>query len=149
METECDLIVQAANIEMLGEFLLWEYEYDEYLDSLKEKCRKKQRTGVIHSLAAQIARMEGVRNTLHERFKPVGVEYGGTKGFTWRTIETAFRNRILTGAVVNSNYIEPRQFLEAIRNTVFERIHTVMAEHGSVKINTMFNGEFTAGDKTA
>jgi hypothetical protein len=47
------------------------------------------------------------------------------------------------------NYIEPRQFFEAIKNTVLEQIHSIMAEHGSVKINTAFNGEFTAGDKIA
>jgi hypothetical protein len=135
METDHDLIVRAMRIETLGEFLPWEYECDEYLDSLREKCRKKQRTGVIHSLVAQIARMEGVKNTLHERFMPVAAGYDVKKGFTWRTIETAFRNRILTGAIVNSDYIEPSQFLEAIKDTVLERIHTVMAEHGSVKIN--------------
>jgi hypothetical protein len=98
---------------------------------------------------AQIARLEGVRNTMHERFMPVGAGYGETKGFTWRTIETAFRNRILTGAVINMNYIEPRQFLEVIKETVLKRIHSVMAEHGSVKVNTTFNGEFVAGDKNA
>jgi hypothetical protein len=71
METERDLIVHAASIETLGEFLPWEYECDEYLESLREKCRKKQHTGVIHSLVAQIARIKSVRNTLHERFMPV------------------------------------------------------------------------------
>jgi len=112
-------------------------------ESLREKCRKKQRTGVISSLVAQIARLEGVRKTLQERFTPTG-----TKRFTWRTIETAFKNRILTGAVINANFIKPRKFLEEIKNTILERIHSVMAEHGSIKINTAFNGEFVAGEKT-
>nr|XP_012233564.1 PREDICTED: uncharacterized protein LOC105678640 [Linepithema humile] len=148
---ERDLTVRAANIKTLGEFLPWDYECDEYLDSLREKCCKKQRTGIVNSLVAQIVRLEGVRNTLHERFVPIGAGYGGyeKKGYTWKEIETAFRNRVLTGAVVNSDFIDPREFLENIRNTVIERIQSVMAEHGNVKINTAFNGEFIAGDKTA
>jgi len=93
---------------------------------------------------AQIARLEGVRNTLQERFTPTG-----TKRFTWRTIETAFKNRILTGAVINADFIELRKFLEEIKNTMLQRNYSVMAEHGSIKVNTAFNGEFVAGDKTA
>jgi hypothetical protein len=146
METERDLTVRAANIKTLGEFLSWEYECNKYLDFLRKKCCKKQHTGIITSLVTQIARLEGVRNTLHERFTPTGAE---TKRFTWRTIKTTFRNRILTGAVINADYIEPRQFLEAIKDTIIEQIQSVMTEHGSVKINTAFNGEFTAGDKIA
>nr|XP_012219810.1 PREDICTED: uncharacterized protein LOC105670709 [Linepithema humile] len=148
---ERDLTVRAANIKTLGEFLPWDYECDEYLDSLRQKCRKKQRTGVVNSLVAQIVRLEGVRNTLHERFVPIGAGYGGyeKKGYTWKEIETAFRNRVLTGAVVNHDFIDPRKFLEEIRNTVIERIQSVMAERGNVKINAAFNGEFIAGDKTA
>ncbi|XP_067216205.1 uncharacterized protein [Linepithema humile] len=148
---ERDLTVRAVNIKTLGEFLPWDYECDEYLDSLREKCRKRQRTGVVNSLVAQIVRLEGVRKIIQERFVPIGAGYGGyeKKGYTWKEIETAFRNRVLTGAVVNHEYIDPREFLGEIRNTVIERIQGVMMEHNSVKINTAFNGEFIAGDKTA
>ncbi|XP_067208470.1 uncharacterized protein, partial [Linepithema humile] len=151
MEKERDLTVRATNIKTTGEFLPWDYECNEYLDSLKEQCRKRQRTGVVNSLVAQIARLEGVRDALHERFVPIGAGYGGyeKKGYTWKEIETAFRNRVLTGAIINQNYIDPREFLKNVRNTVIERIQGVMVEHNSVKINTAFNGEFVAGDKTA
>ncbi|XP_067204306.1 uncharacterized protein [Linepithema humile] len=151
MEKERDLTVRAANIKTTGEFLPWDYECNEYLDSLKEQCRKRQRTGVVNSLVTQIARLEGVRDALHERFVPIGAGYGGyeKKGYTWKEIETAFRNRVLTGVVVNREYIDPREFFENVKNTVIERIQGVMAEHNSVKINTAFNGEFVAGDKTA
>ncbi|XP_067211627.1 uncharacterized protein [Linepithema humile] len=151
MEKERDLTVRAANIKTTGEFLPWDYECNEYLDSLKEQCRKRQRTGVVNSLVAQIARLEGVRDALHERFVPVGAGYGGyeKKGYTWKEIETAFRNRVLTGVVVNREYIDPREFFENVKNTVIKRIRSVMAEHGNVKINTAFNGEFVASDKTA
>ena len=37
-------------------------------------------------------------------------------------IETAFNNRVLTGVVLNSSYIEPRQFLDDARYIVLDRI---------------------------
>jgi hypothetical protein len=52
METERNLTIRAASIKMLGEFLPWNYECDEYLESLREKCCKKQRTGIFTSLVA-------------------------------------------------------------------------------------------------
>ncbi|KYN07979.1 hypothetical protein ALC62_01044 [Cyphomyrmex costatus] len=52
-------------------------------------------------------------------------------------------------AVINSNHIEPRQFLEDASEIVLERVRDVMQRHNSVKINTVFNGEFVSGDKHA
>lgn len=135
---ERNLTLRAANIRTLGDFLPWDYKCDEYIESLCEKCREKRRTGTIHSVVAEIARLEGVRNTLRDRFVPSGAGYGVRRAFAWREIEVAFRNRILTGAVINSDYIEPRQFLESA-----ERIHGVMAEHGNVKINTKSTGSLS------
>jgi len=40
METERDLIIRAANIETLREFLPCDYECDEYLESLKQKSQE-------------------------------------------------------------------------------------------------------------
>ncbi|KYM77398.1 hypothetical protein ALC53_12189 [Atta colombica] len=46
----------------------------------------------------------------------------------WRVIETTFesRIRILTDAVINSKYIEPRQFLEDAIKIVLEHMHSVI-----------------------
>jgi len=55
----------------------------------------------------------------------------------------------MTGTVINFKHIEPRQFLEDVREIVLERVQSVMQEHDNIKINTMFNGEFVAGDKRA
>jgi len=43
-------------------------------------------------------------------------------GQQWRAIDTAFENRILTNAVINSEHIKPRQFFEDARETVLERV---------------------------
>ncbi|XP_036144933.1 uncharacterized protein LOC118646348 [Monomorium pharaonis] len=67
----------------------------------------------------------------------------------WREIDTAFENRIQTGAVINTNYIEPRTFLEDAGGIVLERVRDALEKHNSVKVNTAFNGMFVTGDKRA
>ncbi|KYN14583.1 hypothetical protein ALC57_13217, partial [Trachymyrmex cornetzi] len=52
-------------------------------------------------------------------------------------------------AVINSNHIEPRQFLEDTGNIVFGRVRDAVERHDSVKVNTAFNGEFATKDKRA
>ncbi|KYN28549.1 hypothetical protein ALC57_02028 [Trachymyrmex cornetzi] len=55
----------------------------------------------------------------------------------------------LTGAVINFNHIEPRRFLEDAREIVLERVRNAVERHGSVNVNTAFNGEFATKDKRA
>ncbi|KYN39296.1 hypothetical protein ALC56_06320 [Trachymyrmex septentrionalis] len=96
----------------------WEQKYDECLDFLRETCRnsKRRRTssGVVNASIARLARLEGLRNALRQRFEHVGSGHveSQKRGFLWLEIETAFNNRVLTGVVLNSSYIEPRQFLD-------------------------------------
>ncbi|KYN15057.1 hypothetical protein ALC57_12720 [Trachymyrmex cornetzi] len=52
-------------------------------------------------------------------------------------------------AVINSNHIEPRRFLEDAGDVVLERVRDAVERHGSVKVNTAFNGEFATKDKRA
>ncbi|KYM96835.1 hypothetical protein ALC62_12498 [Cyphomyrmex costatus] len=62
-------------------------------------------------------------------------------------IETAFNSRVLTGAVVNTNYIEPRQFLNDARDIVLHHVCINLRRHACLKVNTIFNEEFVADDK--
>ncbi|KMQ84324.1 mannosyl-oligosaccharide alpha-mannosidase isoform 2 [Lasius niger] len=62
---------------------------------------------------------------------------------------TAFDKCVLTGAIINSNYIEPLRFIEDARSTVLDRVRDVMGRYNSVKVNTTLKGEFVAGDKVA
>ncbi|KYN17045.1 hypothetical protein ALC57_10681 [Trachymyrmex cornetzi] len=55
----------------------------------------------------------------------------------------------LTDAVINSNHVEPRRFLEDAGNVVLERVQDAIERHGSVKVNTAFNGELATNDKRA
>ena len=69
------------------------------------------------------------------------------RSLVWREINAAFESRILTGAVVNADYIEPQQFLEDVREIVLERVRDAIERYGSVKVNTAFNGEFATNNK--
>lgn len=90
---ERDLTVRASSIKMLREFLSWCSKCEEYLESLKKQCRKRQRTRVVNSLVAQIVDLESVRDPLYKHFVPV-VGYAGyelkKKNYMLKEIETAF-----------------------------------------------------------
>ena len=90
-----------------------------------------------------------MRNSLRQRFSHAGAGHSASRGFSWFEIETAFKRRVLTGAAVNQSYIEPRRFLVDVRDTVIDRIRENLERHLSLKMNTVFNGKFTAIDKIA
>ncbi|KAG5317166.1 TCB1 transposase, partial [Pseudoatta argentina] len=50
-----------------------------------------------------------------------------------REIDAAFESRILTGAVINSNHIKPRRFLEDSREIVLERLQDAIKRHGMIR----------------
>ena len=102
---------------------------------------------------AKIARLEDIKTRLQRQYISSGDEYSSgdnnAQRLVWREIDTAFENRILTGAVINADYIEPRQFLEDAEDIAIENVRKVLQKHTSVKVNTIFNGEFVSGDKRA
>jgi len=149
-QTEHDLTEQAARLNTQEEYIAWEQRCDEFIESLDEQSRVKRSRlsiGIRQSLVAHIARLENLKDAVHGRFVQMGAGYSA--GLRWREIDTAFESRIMTGTVINFKHIEPHQFLEDASKIVFERVRSVMQEHDNIKINTVFNGEFVAGDKRA
>ncbi|XP_070169549.1 uncharacterized protein [Polyergus mexicanus] len=145
-----DLLDSARDVATGNAYRAWTQRCDECLESLRERCRGERRgrsTGAINSLIARIVRLTGARDDLRRRFERVGGGVKEREGFSWSEIETAFSRRVLTGAVINFDYIEPRRFLEDARDTVLDRIRDVMNEYNGVKVNTVFIGEFVSGDK--
>ncbi|XP_050447453.1 uncharacterized protein LOC126849551 [Cataglyphis hispanica] len=152
---ESDLLDSVRNVATTDAYLAWVRRCDERLESLREGCREECReerrersTGTINSLIARVVRLTGARDDLRRRFERSGGG-GGQEGFSWSEIETAFARRVLTGAVINLDYIEPLRFLEDARDTVLDRVCDVMNKYDSAKVNIAFNGEFVSGDKIA
>ncbi|XP_071571453.1 uncharacterized protein [Temnothorax nylanderi] len=164
-ETERDLLERSNQIATLGEYLAWAQRCEEFIEQLEEDCRAKRprlsiretdNPGHRQSLVARIARLEGAKTLLQRRFVHIGGEYAaGTSSddnaerLVWREIDTAFESRVLTGAVININHIEPQKFLKDAEVIVLDHMQNVMQRHASVKINTVFNGEFVTGEKRA
>ena len=153
-EEEEDLFHRATSINSVDVYRIWEQKCDECLDFLREKCRnnKRRRTssGVVNaSIARLVLRLEGLRNTLRQRFKHVGSGHveSQKRGVSWLEIETAFNNRLMTSVVLNSNYIELRQFLNDAKDIVLDRIRDNLQRHICLKMNMIFNGEFVADAK--
>ena len=73
-------------------------------------------------MVARIARL--AKTQLERRFVHVGGGYASRdeRSLLWREIDAAFESRILTGAVINVDYIEPRRFLEDAGEIVLERV---------------------------
>ena len=155
-QIERDLLERSRQVANLGEYFEWLQRCDEYIESLEEQSRNKRprlSIGNRQSLVARIARLEGAKTRLQRQFIPSG---GGNynnennaEKLIWREIDTAFESRILTGAVINADYIEPRHFLEDAKDIVIRHVQDCIKIHNCVKVNTVFNGEFVAGDKRA
>ncbi|XP_026826253.1 uncharacterized protein LOC113562126 [Ooceraea biroi] len=156
-QLEQNIVAQSLRVSNLGEYFAWTQQCDDLIEQLEERSRDAKQPrlsiGNKQSLVARIARLEGLKKRLEKRFIHIGGEYAGwnngVEELSWREIETAFESRILTGAVINSGYIEPRRFLEDASIIVLDYVQKVINEHDSVKLNTVFNGEFVAGEKTA
>ncbi|XP_072757729.1 uncharacterized protein [Anoplolepis gracilipes] len=154
-QKERDLLERSHQVTTLGEYFGWVQHCEEFIEELEERSRVKRprlSIGNRQSLVTRIARLEGAKTRLQRQFIPSGGDYSSennSERLIWREIDTAFESRILTGAVINYNHIEPRQFLEDASDIVLEHVRDVMQKHNSVKVNTVFNGEFVAGDKHA
>lgn len=161
-EEDRRLLGSAREVATTDDYRAWARRCEECLATLRARCRDASRrvsTGSINSLIARIVRVIGARNDLRRRFEREGAgverrEDGGggvepREGFSWSEVDTAFERRVLTGAVINLDYIEPLRFLEDAMDTVLRRVRDVMDRYHSVKVNTAFNGEFVSGDKIA
>jgi len=94
------------------------------------------------SLMARIARLESIKTQLQRRFiyfggNNTGTNSNDTENFVWRKIDTAFENRILSDAMINTDYIEPRQFLEDAGCVVLEQMQDVIERHNGEYFSTM------------
>jgi len=157
-QNERDLLERSRQVATLGEYFEWLQRYEEFIEELEELSRVKRprlSIGNRQSLVTRIARLESAKTRLQRQFIPSGGDYSGdysdnnAERLIWREIDTAFESRILTGAIINSNYIEPCRFLEDAKNIVLEHVQKVIQRHTSVKVNTAFNGEFVSDDKHA
>ena len=149
---ERNLVEDASRVSDAESYRAWERRCDNFLATLRNVCRGDGRAqfhgaglalvSTINVALARISRLETVREDLRERFAIVGGGEDSTRDFSWLEFETAFRQRVLTGVIINRRYIDPLRFLEGVRDTVFDRVRENLARHSCLKVNVMFTGEF-------
>ncbi|XP_043267868.1 uncharacterized protein [Venturia canescens] len=141
---------QVASIKSVEEYNYWEKQCLEFIESLEEQVSPNKRprlsTGHQHSVTARIIRLQGLLEVTRSRFQHTGAGLND-RGLVWKEINSAFVNRIVTGAVINRNYIVPRQFLKDAYDLVEKRVKDCIVKFNSVKVNTEFNAEFATGDQ--
>ncbi|KAL6258289.1 hypothetical protein P5V15_010231 [Pogonomyrmex californicus] len=107
---ERKLLEQCSQVATLVECFVWLQRCEECIE-LEELSRvKRPRLTVANrqSVVARIARLVSAKVQLERRFVHVGGESRVETGsLVWRQIDTAFESHILTGAVINVDYIEP------------------------------------------
>ncbi|KYM95687.1 hypothetical protein ALC62_13668 [Cyphomyrmex costatus] len=110
------LLEQFGRVATLEECFAWMQRCDECVESLEELCRAKRPHFTVwhrQSAVARIARLAGAGTQLERLFVHVGSGGGdreNDRSLVWREIDTAFERHVLTGAVINFEHIEPRQF---------------------------------------
>ncbi|XP_072743627.1 uncharacterized protein [Anoplolepis gracilipes] len=149
-QSEQSLREQSTQENLVEEYNAYADEYIELVEEMNRIKRPRLSSGIQQSLVTQIARLEELKNSLRRHFTNTDAGSSSQENdLIWREIDTAFKSRILTSAVINYNHIEPRQFLEDASDIVFKHVRNIIQKHNSVKVNTVFNGEFVTGDKRA
>lgn len=74
--------------------------------------------------------------------------HAATLSIYWKNVESAFNSRVTTGTIINTDYIDPRKFLEDAKVLVFPHITEFFKNQSCIKVNTIFYGEFTVNDKS-
>ena len=98
-----------------------------------------------------IARMKTLRAIVRGRFSRTGSGFSARSTaptVVWEDVETAFKSRILIGAVINVGHVDPRRFFQGARRTVISRVTDAIVKHTSVTVNTVLNAEFAIRDET-
>jgi len=89
VENERDLLEQADNVAILGEYLAWLQRCNECIERLEERSRAKRpqlSIGNRQSLVAEIARLEGAKTRLQRHFIHFGGDYAGTSSDAKRLV---------------------------------------------------------------
>jgi len=153
-DVERDLTERASRINDSEALRAWEQLCDRHMESLRARCRDDASgqyhgfalVGTTKSVIARLIRLKELKDSVRLRVVKGGEGSGSSAELSWFEIETAFKNRVLTGVVVNKQYRDVQRFLTAARNLVLDRVRENLNLHNCLKVNTIFDGEFTNHD---
>lgn len=65
----------------------------------------------------------------------------------WENIESAFISRMRTGAIVNFDHLDPREFLHDARQLAISNVQEILRNYPTLKVNCVLNAEYINKDK--
>lgn len=122
-----------------------------YIRKMNAALGTARDVGKKQHITSCIALMQGFRSMLKSLRGAVGGGYQPTHPHRhsyaslrvkWVELESAFANRIRTGAVINLQHKDPREFLEDAQGLFNKRIKNDLKKNTAVKVNAAFCGEF-------
>ncbi|XP_076278023.1 uncharacterized protein LOC143207955 [Lasioglossum baleicum] len=139
-------------VKTMDEYHEWHRSYIEslqccinYLSSAKDELSGSMKS----SLTSTMCRMKTLNVSLHKRISSPHTgrglyDRGGARASTlrWENVESAFKNRISTGIVINVEHIDPRQFLQHAKRMVTGRVTEFLNTHSSLKASVTLEAEF-------
>lgn len=150
------LIKQSAMLSSHNAYDLWLKNCNQCLKYLirymKKHCNKIS-IGLKQKIVAWIVRLKGLKVVTRVKFSRKGSgllrnrkQITNTRALYWEDIETVFKGRIATRAIINVSHIEPEQFLQDAKQMIIDYITLFIGQHNSVKVNTRLSGEFVSGE---
>lgn len=126
---------------------LKEYQKDKH-SSLKVSDKSRLHTiivdlSVLKSLVEQNRSRQGLGLTTTIQYLPVHETPAIPLPLVFEDVETAFKRRITTRLIINTSYIDPKNFLDAAKCMTVELVRLRLNEHKSLKVNTVLSGEFS------
>ncbi|XP_076300566.1 uncharacterized protein LOC143218885 [Lasioglossum baleicum] len=139
-------------VKTMDEYYEWHRSYIEslqccinYLSSAKDELSGSMKS----SLTSTMCRMKTLNVSLHKRISSPHTgrglyDRGGARASTlrWENVESAFKNRISTGIVINVEHIDPKQFLQHAKRMVTGRVTEFLNTHSSLKASVTLEAEF-------
>ena len=113
-----------------------------------KKCRQDLRLFAIscnHNEKLQCVNLLLLLGTYQQLLEDTVVRGAGVvprNNVSWEEIETAFQGRLKTGAIVNLQHLNLREFLADANEEFAARIDDVLARENSVKVNCVLEGEY-------
>ncbi|XP_076278400.1 uncharacterized protein LOC143208149 [Lasioglossum baleicum] len=139
-------------VKTMDEYREWHRSYIESLQCCVNylACAKDELSvGKKHSLTSIMCRMKTLSVALHERISSPHTGRGlydhrcaRASTLRWENVESAFKNRISTGIVINVEHIDPKQFLQHAKRIITGRVTEFLNTHSSLKANVSLEAEF-------
>lgn len=110
---------------------------------LNRQLKDAKTVGRKRHLEAELSKVKSTRRQMQKQGGVLGRSERTSDRVCWDDMPSAFNGRIRTSTITNLKNKDVYQFLEDCKNIFTRRIRNAMKIYEAIKVNTVFNGEFT------